>query len=78
MSRDVSQHTDRVYMAEIEDELKRNRSTIRVWEKQGWLPDGLEFHRDEAGWRYWTRDQLRRVKEWMAQRNPGRTGSSAA
>lgn len=73
MSRDLAQYEDRVYMAEIEKELDRDRSTIRTWERMGWLPDDLEFHRDEAGWRYWTRAQLEKGREWLASRNPGRS-----
>lgn len=61
-------------MKEIEAALLRSRSTIRMWERMKWLPEGLEFHRDESGWRYWTDEQLVRVREWMASRNPGRTG----
>lgn len=60
-------------MAEIERELERDRSTIRTWERMGWLPNGLEFHRDEQGWRYWDHKQLELVKTWMRSRNPGRT-----
>ena len=60
-------------MADIERELDRDRSTIRTWERNGWLPKGLEFHRDESGWRYWTKAQIKKAKTWMASRNPGRT-----
>jgi DNA-binding transcriptional MerR regulator len=69
---------DRVYMREIERELDRDRSTIRTWERMGWLPSSLAFHRTENGWRYWTRGQLDEAKAWMASRNPGRTRPRAA
>lgn len=65
MSRDTSQYPDRVYMAEISEALKRDRSTIVTWDTRGWLPDGLEFQRDESGWRYWTRAQLEKAREWV-------------
>jgi hypothetical protein len=65
MARDTSQFPDRVYMAEISSELKRDRSTIVTWDTRKWLPDGLEFHRDENGWRYWTREQLVVAREWV-------------
>jgi hypothetical protein len=71
MSRDLTKFTERVYMAEIERELDRHRSTIRIWESKGWLPESLKFHRDEAGWRYWTKGQLKEAKEWMTSRRPG-------
>ncbi len=73
MSRDLAQYEDRVYMAEIEKELDRDRSTIRTWENKNWLPEDLQFHRDEAGWRYWTRAQLEIARVWMTTRNPGRS-----
>lgn len=60
-------------MAEIEIELNRDRATIRTWEAKGWLPDELKFKRDEANWRYWTREQLVLAREWMASRNQGRS-----
>jgi hypothetical protein len=81
MPRDTSQHTDRVYMDEITSSLKRSRSTVITWERMKWLPEGLEFHRDDGGWRYWTREQLEQARAWMNR--PGRrraphSASSAA
>lgn len=63
-------------MGEIERVLHRNRSTIRTWETQGWLPDGLEFKRDEIGWRYWTRAQLEEALVWINR--PGRRSGPTA
>lgn len=71
MSRDLTQYPDRVYMAEIEETLKRGRSTVRTWEAKGWLPESLRFHLDEAGWRYWTREQLEEAKDWVKARKSG-------
>lgn len=68
MSRDLTQYADRVYMAEIEKELQRDRSTIRTWDDRGWLPATLAFHRDAAGWRYWTKAQLAEAKIWLQGR----------
>jgi hypothetical protein len=65
MAKDTTQFPDRVYMNEMENELKRDRSTIVTWDKKGWLPDGLEFYRDENGWRYWSREQLEKAREWV-------------
>jgi len=65
MPRDISQYPDRVYMAEISKELNRDRSTVVTWDTRGWLPEGLAFHRDENGWRYWTREQLDKAREWV-------------
>lgn len=70
MPRDTSQYPDRVYMAEISRELSRDRSTIVTWDTSGWLPDDLQFHRDEIDWRYWTREQLEAAREWVS--NPTR------
>jgi hypothetical protein len=77
MPRDTSQFPDRVYMAEITRELKRDRSTVITWDTHGWLPEGLAFSRDENGWRYWSRDQLERARTWVSdpsrRRAPRRT-----
>ncbi len=66
---------EHVYMLELEEELDRGRSTIRSWERNEWLPAELLPHRDENGWRYWTRAQVEQIKEWMAGRNQGRSVS---
>jgi hypothetical protein len=73
MPRDTSQFTDRVYMDEICSELKVHRSTVITWDNRGWLPEGLEFQRDESRWRYWTRDQFERVRTW--HQRPGKRRS---
>jgi hypothetical protein len=65
MPRDTSQYVDRAYMAEISRELQRDRSTIVTWDTHNWLPEGLEFKRDENGWRYWDKDQLEKAREWV-------------
>jgi len=76
MPRDTSQFPDRVYMAEISRELKRDRSTVVTWDNRGWLPAGLEFHRDENGWRYWDREQLEQAREWVSRPSRRRTPRS--
>lgn len=65
----------RIYMAGIEQALDRDRSTIRIWEDKGWLPEELRFHRDERDWRFWTREQLEQAREWMSERHPGRVAA---
>jgi hypothetical protein len=64
MPRDTSEHTDRAYMDKICSELQVHRSTVITWERNGWLPEGLEFQRDESAWRYWTLEQLERARAW--------------
>lgn len=51
-------------MSEIEQELGKSRSTIITWDRKGRLPEELRFETDENGWRYWTREQLERAREW--------------
>ena len=65
MPRDTSQYPERVYMAEIERELKRHRSTVVTWDNRGWLPEELVFSVDENGWRYWSHEQLEKAREWV-------------
>lgn len=65
MARDTSRFPDRVYMSEIQRELNRDRSTIVTWDTHGWLPEGLEFQRDENRWRYWSHEQLEQAREWV-------------
>jgi hypothetical protein len=64
MPRDTSQYPDRAYMDEICTDLSVHRSTVVTWDNKNWLPEGLEFKRDENGWRYWTREQLERARVW--------------
>jgi len=75
MPRDTSAHPDRVYMAEISKVLERDRSTIITWDTKHWLPEELEFQRDENGWRFWSREQLERAREWV--NSPTRTRAPA-
>lgn len=81
MPRDTSRYQDRVYMAEISKELNRDRSTIVTWDTRNWLPEGLEFQRDENNWRYWSREQLERAREWVnsptRRRAPRRVNQTA-
>ena len=42
---------------------------IRALQKRGRLPEGCEPATDEAtGTRYWTREQVNRLKEWNEER----------
>ena len=70
MPLDVTRFPQRVYMAEISKELVRDRSTVITWERREWLPEGLEFHRDDQNRRYWTREQLELARAWVNR--PGR------
>jgi hypothetical protein len=63
------------YMADLETILKRSRSTIITWERNGWLPDDCAFHRDQSNFRYWTESQVESVKVWMASMNQGRVNA---
>lgn len=65
MPRDLSEHPDRCYMNEISRELNRHRATIITWDEKGRLPEELAFSRDENGWRYWSREQLERARQWV-------------
>lgn len=78
MTRDTkAEHPNRVYMADLEQELDRKRTTIRGWERDGLLPKWLQPKRDEYGWRYWTRRQVEGLKKWM-ERNDMRPGRGIA
>ena len=45
--------------------LGRVPHTLRVWEYQERLPADLLPHRDERGWRYWTDEQIEKLKQWI-------------
>ena len=64
MPRDTSIYPERVYMDQICEDLKVHRSTVVTWDNKNWLPEGLEFQRDESAWRYWTPAQLEKAREW--------------
>lgn len=70
--------TDRVYMDEICTELAVHRSTVVTWDTKRWLPTALGFHRDENGWRYWTREQLEAGREWHNRPGKRRSPRSAS
>ena len=69
MTRDTSGFRNRVYMAELEEEIGRKRATIRGWEREGILPQNLMPLRDEIGWRYWTPAQVRGLKEFAKEQS---------
>jgi DNA-binding transcriptional MerR regulator len=58
---------DHVYIREAADILNRRMSTLRKWEQQGILPKKLRSHRGYRDWRYWTRDQIDGLKEWIRE-----------
>lgn len=63
----------RIYLRELADQIDRRMNTIRLWERDGVLPEDLLPHRDERQWRYWTPQQVKRIKAWMKRegRAPG-------
>jgi len=66
---------ERLYsIGEVADELNRVAHTIRIWEYQGRLPEHLLPLRDERGWRWWSKEQVEQLKEWIIKEDlrPGK------
>lgn len=65
-----------LHMAQLEKELDRDRSTIRIWITNEWLPSDCMPDKDDSGWQFWTPDQVDKIKAWMQTRNQGRVEKS--
>jgi len=66
---------ERLYtIGEVADELDRVPHTIRIWIYQHRLPEELMPQRDERNWRYWTEEQVEKLKVWVVENDmrPGR------
>jgi hypothetical protein len=63
-----------IYMRDLTKIIHRRPATIRMWEREEWLPKKLLPKRNENGWRYWTSAQVEGIKKWMKDNDmrPGR------
>lgn len=54
--------------------LDREPGTLRKWERDKVLPDELLPKRDDQNRRYWSQEQLDRIKKWLldTDRRPGK------
>lgn len=70
----TDRNKDHVYIREAADILNRRMGTLRKWEQTGVLPKELRPSRGDRGWRFWTREQIEGMKEWIreTQRYSGR------
>jgi hypothetical protein len=66
--------TPRIYLKEMAEQIDRRMTTVRLWERNGVLPEDLQARRDERNWRYWTPAQVKRIRAWM--KNEGRAPGS--
>ena len=67
-------------ISEVAAMLDRVPHTLRLWEYQDRLPPHLLPSRNERGWRVWSPDQVRQLKQWMidADMRPGKAFSKRA
>ena len=57
----------RIYrIGDLAKELERTPLTIKSWEKKGIIP---KAKRDSRGWRYYTEDDLNRIKRLVKECN---------
>lgn len=65
---------ERVYIPEAAQLLDRRIGTLRRWEADGVLPANLMPLRGKRSWRYWSREQIDLIQQWMidTDRRPGR------
>lgn len=54
--------------------LDREAGTLRKWERDGVLPTDLLPLRDDQNRRYWSQEQLDKIKQWLVEtdRRPGK------
>lgn len=65
---------ERIYIRQAAQLLNRKMGTLRKWEQHKVLPKKLMPKRGERGWRYWTPDQIKEIREWIREtdRRPGK------
>jgi hypothetical protein len=56
-----------IYIREAAELLKRRMGTLRKWDVEKILPEDLRPHRGERGWRFWTKEQIEGIKEWLRE-----------
>jgi DNA-binding transcriptional MerR regulator len=56
-----------LYIGEVAKELGRVQHTIRQWGRDKRLPKELMPSRDDNGWRYWTEEQVEKLKIWIVE-----------
>lgn len=57
--------SEELSIGDVAHELGRVSHTLRVWEYSGRLPDHLKPRRDDRHWRWWTREQVEGLKQWI-------------
>lgn len=65
MTTETEQQVDKVYITEVAEAVNRRPATVRHWERNGILPKHLRSTRADRGWRYWTREQVEGIKQWL-------------
>lgn len=63
----VDANPDHVYIREAAELLHRRMGTLRKWEQTDVLPEHLRSHRGDRSWRFWTREQIEGIKEWIRE-----------
>jgi DNA-binding transcriptional MerR regulator len=66
--------TERIYVKQASELLDRRPATLRWWDREHILPRYLRSRRDGNGWRWWTPEQIEKIREWMREtdRRPGK------
>ena len=60
-------NAERIFrISELAKELDRSILTVKKWEGNGLIP---KAKRDSRGWRYYTEDDLSRIKRLVRERN---------
>ena len=63
----MDENPDHVYIREAAELLHRRMGTLRKWEQTGVLPEHLRSQRGDRDWRFWTREQIEGLKEWIRE-----------
>lgn len=54
-----------VSIGQTAEQLNRKPGTIRKWEREGLLPDDCVPTRDSRGRRFFTPDQIDKIRQWI-------------
>lgn len=65
MTTTMQETAEKLYISDVAETLNRKPATIRDWERRKILPENLRSLRAERGWRYWTPEQVDKLKQWM-------------
>lgn len=63
----IDESRSMVGIQEVARRVNRRPATVRMWERDGLLPERLMPARNSRGWRTWTDEQVEELVRWAAK-----------